>query len=84
MYKEILSKLKSIRLFLFDLEGVLYFNENAVGKEYYKIFLSEVESACCKFKELGLYFGIVSARPKDKVIEDLSNLKNCTILSTSV
>ena len=84
MKQEILDKLKNIKLFLFDLEGVLYNKDYYSNEDSLKNFLSEIEIACNRFKSYNVCFGIVTARQHDKLIDDLNNIKNCTILATSI
>ena len=84
MNPEILNKLKNIRLFLFDLDGVLYKKEDFTDVTSYEKYLSEFEDACQKFQNRNLCFGIVTAHPKDDLINDLNHIKNCNILLTSV
>jgi len=76
---EILSKLKNIRLFLFDLEGVLLFKNDDEN-----IFISEIQKAVTEFINRDLIFGIISAREEDSLIKKLKEINGCNVLASSL
>lgn len=84
MKQEILDKLKNIKLFLFDLEGVLLFNDNSVQEKSYGKFLEEITNASKTFANYSVLFGIVTARKEDELIEKIKEIENLIIVSTSV
>jgi 3-deoxy-D-manno-octulosonate 8-phosphate phosphatase (KDO 8-P phosphatase) len=72
-------KLNAIKLFLFDLEGVLHqqdsSNINCFGA---------IEHACREFNKLGLMFGIVTAGSDNEFINKLKMIEGCIVLSASL
>ena len=84
MKQEILDKLKDIKLFLFDLEGVLFFNDNLVQEKSYGKFLEEIIKASKEFGKYNVFFGIVTARMEDELITKLKEIENLILISTSV
>jgi 3-deoxy-D-manno-octulosonate 8-phosphate phosphatase (KDO 8-P phosphatase) len=72
-------KLNTVKLFLFDLEGVLLqqgsCNENCFGA---------IENACLELNKSGLMFGIVTARVEDDFIKKLKTIDGCNVLSSSL
>ncbi len=79
MKSEALSKIHEIKLFLFDLEGVLLDG----GTSFEKCFDS-ISKMCRDFNSLGLKFGIVTARGDDELIRKLISIENCIVLSGSL
>lgn len=84
MKQEILDKLKEIKLFLFDLEGVLLFNGNSSQEKSYGKFIDEIIKASRDFAKYGVLFGIVTARREDELIDRLKEIENLILISTSV
>ena len=84
MKQEILDKLKHIKLFLFDLEGVLLYNRNSFEEKSYKKFLDEVIKAGAEFNKYKVFFGIATARREDELIDALRKIESWIILSTSI
>lgn len=79
MKKEILSKLGNIKLFLFDLEGVLLHNGDSND-----FLIGEVKGAAEKFSKLNLNFGIVTAREEDELIKELQKIEGCVVMHSSL
>ena len=79
MKSEVLSKIRNIKLFLFDLEGVLLHS----GMSEEKCFDS-ISKVSIDFNELDLEFGIVTARSDGDFIEKLKSIDNCILLSGSL
>ncbi|MBX3008946.1 MAG: HAD hydrolase family protein [Melioribacteraceae bacterium] len=72
-------KFKRIKLFLFDLEGVL-FNDGDSPSELVLLlneYFTDPVFEECKF-------GIVSARENDSLIERLHKTKNCVVISSTL
>lgn len=72
-------KLNTVKIFLFDLEGVLHkqgmSNENC---------FEAIKHACSELNKLGLMFGIVTASTDDEFIKQLKTIKECIVLSSSI
>lgn len=79
MKNEILLKLRDVKLFLFDLEGVLTHAEYPVDK-----CVELISKACYEFTGMGLKFGIVTARKEDDLIEKLKKISGCNVLSSAL
>ncbi|MBI1938461.1 MAG: HAD hydrolase family protein [Ignavibacteriales bacterium] len=80
MKSEVLIKIKDIKLFLFDLEGVLLISESNGEQK----FLKEISSLCGEFKKRNILFGIITARKKDYLIEELGGCENCLLISSTL
>lgn len=80
MKSEVLQKIKDIKLFLFDLEGVLLISESNGEQK----FLKEISSLCEEFKKRDILFGIITARKKDDLIYELSKCENCILISSTL
>jgi 3-deoxy-D-manno-octulosonate 8-phosphate phosphatase (KDO 8-P phosphatase) len=79
---EILNKLKEIKLFLFDLEGVLIPGN---GNEFSESeFLAVIQNGSKFFCENSLNFGIVTARENDKLINSLKSIGGCILITSSL
>lgn len=83
MNKEILTKLKNIRLFIFDLEGVLLCHDIS-DEQSLKKFVSDVRLAADEFKKRGLNFSIITARNRDELIYELETVPNCVVVSSTI
>jgi 3-deoxy-D-manno-octulosonate 8-phosphate phosphatase (KDO 8-P phosphatase) len=79
MKNKLPEKLNTVKLFLFDLEGVLIqqgsCNENC---------FETIKHACSEFNNSGLMFGIVTARTDDEFIKKLKTIEGCIVLSGSL
>lgn len=82
--QEVLDKVKGIKLFLFDLEGVLLYKNNLQEEKSYQELMDVLLKTCKEFCKYKLQFGIVTAHKEDKFIEELRKIEHCIILSTSV
>jgi len=51
MKKELLLKLRGMKLFLFDLEGVLLHNADSLNEKLFNEFLNYVEKASLEFEK---------------------------------
>lgn len=79
MKSEVLLKFREIKLFLFDLEGVLLNNKMSVEKCF-----ESISKACNDFNHLSLEFGIVTARSEDEFIKRLKSIDKCIVLAGSL
>lgn len=84
MKQEILDKLKTIKLFLFDLEGVLLYNRISFEEKSFKKFIDNMNKASKEFAKYNVRYGIATARQKDELIDRLNKIENWIILSTSI
>lgn len=84
MKKELLQKLFKIKLFLFDLEGVLLQNADSLTETSLLDFVEEIKKAASEFEKRDLMMGIVTARQFDGIIEKLTIIKNCKVFPGSV
>lgn len=79
MKSELLNKFREVKIFLFDLEGVLLNDGESTEK-----CIDSVAKICNDFKQLGVMFGIVTARTDDKLIKKLKSFENCHVLNGSL
>ena len=83
MKNNILAKLKEIKLFLFDLEGVLIHNGNVNNQESVKTFLGDIKDFVEELSSYGLKSGIVTARKEDELILELKKLEGIYIIAST-
>ncbi len=79
MKSEIETKFNGIKIFLFDLEGVLLKN-NLPDDRCFKA----IKNASDEFQRLGVRFGIVTARKADDVIEKLKTIDGLKVISSAL
>jgi len=79
MKSEVLLKIREIKLFLFDLEGVLLNGSMSIEK-----CVGSISKMCNDFNHLGIKFGIVTARSEDELIRKLKAINSCIVLSGSI
>ena len=79
MKNELADKFRNLKIFLFDLDGVLTSEHAPVENCLYR-----VEKAASEFKKLGALFGIVTARDEDEFLAKLKLIDNCVIFSSSI
>lgn len=72
-------KLGTIKLFLFDLEGVLHHKDSSNLN-----CLGAIELACRELNKLGRMFGIVTASSDNELINKLKMIVGCIVLSSSL
>lgn len=80
---DILTKLRDIKLFLFDLEGVLINKNSANCSESKNKLLHQIYTACEQFTKHKLKFGIVTAS-SENYLEKIKTTSNCVVLSNSI
>jgi YrbI family 3-deoxy-D-manno-octulosonate 8-phosphate phosphatase len=83
MKSDLLAKLKEIKLFLFDLEGVLLPRDSSKTSESENEFLLQLKSACEEFWNHNVKLGIVTAS-NDKLIDKIKDNSKCILLSDSI
>ncbi|MHB8931004.1 MAG: HAD hydrolase family protein [Melioribacteraceae bacterium] len=79
MKNELLNKFSEIKIFLFDLDGVLMHDGESIEK-----CTDSVAKICGDFKQMNIMFGIVTARAEDKLINKLKTIENCSVLNGSL
>ncbi|KAF0151509.1 MAG: 3-deoxy-D-manno-octulosonate 8-phosphate phosphatase YrbI family [Ignavibacteria bacterium] len=80
---DILTKIRDIKLFLFDLEGVLIHKNAANCIENIDKFIHQINIACEEFTKHKLKFGIVTAS-NENFLEKIKTNSNCIVLSNSI
>lgn len=83
MKSELLKNFSSIKIFLFDLEGVLISKHSAVDYTTVKPDWSFIKTACEEFSKLGARFGVVTAAD---IKHDFDNtaVDGCIFLTASI
>lgn len=79
MKSEILTKMKEIKIFLFDLEGVLL-NDNTTPGKLFDLLSAKVK----EFNRYGLKFGIITVREEDDLMNKLRSIEKCYVISSSL
>ena len=79
MKNEIITRIKEIKIFLFDLEGVLL-NDSVTTDRLFGLITAKIK----EFNQLGLKFGIITAREDDDLIAKLRSIENCVVISASL
>ncbi len=79
MKSEILTKIKEIKIFLFDLDGVLL-NNNTTPDKLIDLLTAKIK----EFNRHGLKFGILTAREDDDLINKLKSIENCYVIYSSL
>jgi len=79
MKTEVLARINGIKLFLFDLEGVLH-NDNSEEEKC----VDSITKMCFEFNALGLKFGIVTGRKEDGLIDSIKSIPGCIVLAGSL
>jgi 3-deoxy-D-manno-octulosonate 8-phosphate phosphatase (KDO 8-P phosphatase) len=75
--------LKEIKLFLFDLDGVLVHNNNLTVPQVEEI-IQEINKFSKELTSSGLMFGIVTARNQDELITELDKIENIFLISSTL
>lgn len=83
MKNNLLDKLKGIKLFLFDLEGVLIHNDNSSDESNISTLLDDIKNFINEISHYGLKCGIVTARQEDELISDLKKLEGIYIIAST-
>lgn len=83
MKNNLLDKLKGIKLFLFDLEGVLIHNDKSGDQASIKTLLEDIKKFINEISLYGLKSGIVTARQEDELISELKKLEGIFIIAST-
>ncbi|MGK9368539.1 HAD hydrolase family protein [Melioribacter sp. Ez-97] len=73
------EKLSNIKLFVFDLDGVLIHNDEDSGK-----LIETVSKYSKEFKKRNLFLAVITARQKDELVEKLNEIENCYVAFGSI
>ena len=79
MKNEIVAKFSAVKVFLFDLEGVLLKN-NLLSDQNFKA----IKFTSDEFQKLGVRFGIVTARKVDELINKLKTIDGLKIIASTL
>jgi len=79
MKSEILTLMKEIKIFLFDLDGVLL-NGNTTPDKLFDLLSAKIK----EFNRYGLKFVIITAREDGDLINKLKAIENCYVISSSL
>ena len=77
--KNIKDKIKDIKIFLFDLDGVLILRKDRNEEELIKC----MDEFTQKLKSDNYYAGVITARNDDALTEKLSTVDNCFVVTAS-
>ncbi len=77
--KQIENKIQNIKIFMFDLDGVLL--KNAKDKE--NIF-RQMTYFCNAMESINRFTGIITAGNENELTQKLNELKNCFVLTSSL
>lgn len=83
MKNDILAKLRDIKLFLFDLEGVLISKNGNNGADIENKLVNQIKLACEEFTHRNVKFGIVTAS-NESMLKSIKENSNCIVLSNSI
>lgn len=83
MKNELLEILANVKLFLFDLDGVLIHNRNLTESEQNDI-IDEILKFSNELAKYELKFGIVTARNKDDFVNKLQKIDNIYLISSTL
>lgn len=77
--KNLKEKIKKIKIFLFDLDGVIVLRKDRNEDELLKCMKEFTE----KLAENNYLAGIITARNDDELTDKLSNINNCRVVTAS-
>ncbi len=80
---EIQKKLERIKIFLFDLQGVLI-PENDDGKNVSNELIEKLEEFADYCEERNLKFGIITGMTNEKILESIESIGNVEVVSASL
>lgn len=73
------EKLSNVKLFVFDLDGVLIHNEDDTEK-----LIETIAKYSKEFKRRNLFLAVITARQKDELVEKLNEIENCYVAFGSI
>ena len=77
--KDIKQKIANLKLFLFDLDGVLILNKEKNDD----VLLNYVKEFTKKLKSKKYYAGIITQRKEDELTKNLAAIDNCIVITSS-
>ena len=77
--KDIKQKIAKIKIFLFDLDGVLVLRKGKNEDE----LLNSVKEFTKKLKSKNYYAGIITQRNEDELTKNLTAIDNCIVITSS-
>lgn len=78
MIKPEYAKLKNVKLFLFDLEGVLNSQDNLNG------VIDQLQTVCAKLFVDKIRVGILTASDNIKLLDHIKSVSGCMVLNSSL
>ena len=77
--KDIKQKIANVKIFLFDLDGVLILNKD----KNEDVLLNCVKEFTKKLKSKKYYAGIITQRKEDELTNNLTAIDNCIVITSS-
>lgn len=77
--KNIIDKINKLKIFLFDLDGVIVLRKDKNEQEV----VNCMREFSDKLKKEGYFAGIITARDSDNLTDQLSKLDNCSVVTSS-
>ena len=77
--KDIKQKIANVKIFLFDLDGVLILNKD----KNEDVLLNCVKEFTKKLKSKKYYAGIITQRKEDELTKNLTAIDNCIVITSS-
>lgn len=84
MKKELIKKLNTVKLFLFDLDGVLIQNGETKDSASLNDFIELVRSYTLNLKSRSITFGIVTGREDDFLINALKKIEGLILIFSTL
>jgi YrbI family 3-deoxy-D-manno-octulosonate 8-phosphate phosphatase len=84
MKKELIKKLNTVKLFLFDLEGVLIKDGETESASSLNDFIELIKSYTLTLKNKNVAFGIVTGREDDFLINSLRKIEGLILISSTL
>lgn len=78
------SDISEIKLFLFDLDGVIIRENKLSSKDELKSIQKCISDFASKLEEQKFYAGVITGRDKDELTETLDALDNCFVITSSI
>ncbi|MEW6193886.1 MAG: HAD hydrolase family protein [Bacteroidota bacterium] len=84
MKKELIKKLNAVKLFLFDLEGVLLKGEETKSASSLNDFVELIKDYTLTLKDKDVALGIVTGREEDFLIDSLKRIEGLILISSTL